>query len=134
MDTSYEWDIAVCGLNCARCGIYQAHQNKDRAWQTRIGKDIFGENADIQPETIRCDRCRGSLKIHWNEHCALRKCAEEKGHTYCFQCDEFICDKLETFSQTHHGRTVENMKEMKEIGVDAWLQKQREKGPAVMCP
>lgn len=134
MDTSEEWDIAVCGLNCARCGIYQASYNKDREWQKRIGKSIFGEDADINPETIRCGGCRGSLEIHWSEDCNLRKCAEEKGHTYCFECDDFVCDKLEEFGKGRHGRTVENMKEMKEIGVDAWLKKQQKKGPPVMCP
>jgi hypothetical protein len=137
MDASEEWDIAVCGLNCPRCGIHQAYNNKDREWQVRIGKDIFGEDADIDPETIRCGGCRGSLEIHWSENCNLRKCAEERGHTYCFECDDFVCEKLEDFGSHgpgFHARTVENMKQMKEIGLNAWLLKQQEKGPAVMCP
>ena len=131
-----EWDIAVCGLNCARCGIHQAYTTQDTAWQTRIGKDIFGDEATIDPAAIRCGRCRGDVSIHWSADCTLRRCAEAKGHRYCFQCDEFICDKLVDFAktQTHHQRTVANLQEMKAIGVEAWVRKQQQKGPAVMCP
>jgi hypothetical protein len=94
IDDTDEWDIAVCGLNCAQCPIYQAHKNKDRAWQTRIGKSIVGENTDIKPETITCDRCRGSLEMHWSRECNLRMCVEEKGYTYCYEYDEFVWEKL----------------------------------------
>jgi hypothetical protein len=92
MDNSEKWDISVCGLNCAKCSIYQAFNNNNVEWQTRIGKSIFSEDTEIKPETITCDRCRGSLEIHWSPNCNLRMCAEEKGHRYCFQCEDFVCE------------------------------------------
>jgi hypothetical protein len=137
MDASDEWDIAVCGLNCARCSIYQAYVNKDREWIVRIGKSIFGEDADIKPETITCEKCRGSLETHWSPDCNLRRRGEERGHSYCFQCEDFVCEKLEEFGSNgtgNHSRTVENMKDMKEIGLDAWVKKQQNKGQAIFCP
>ena len=135
-DTS-DWELAVCGLNCAKCPIHQAYKNKDREGQRRISTAIFGDDTDIKPEAIACDTCRGSVETHWSPNCHVRTCAEEKGHTYCFQCAEFVCDHLRDFSgdgPDHHRRTVDNLKHMKAIGVAAWLRKQREKGPAVFCP
>jgi hypothetical protein len=99
-----------------------------------MAKAIFGEDTKIDPDSITCDRCRGSLDRHWSGDCKLRICAEERGYRYCFQCDDFICKKLVEFSKTHHGRTVDNMKEMKKIGLYNWLKKQKKKGQAVMCP
>ncbi len=34
----------------------------------------------------------------------------------------------------HHRRAVENMKRIKEMGLEAWVEEQREKGPPMFCP
>ena len=102
-----EWDISVCGLNCARCRLR--------------------ESGD-------CGGCRGSLDDHWSPGCQFLPCAREKGHTYCFECDQFPCDKLKAFAADgyeHHRLAVENLKSMKELGLETWIAHQ----PAVMfCP
>ena len=62
---------------------------------------------------------------------------QEKNHRYCFECNDFPCEKLEESSSdgnAHHRRTVENMKTMKEIGLDAWIKDQKKKDPCVFCP
>jgi hypothetical protein len=136
IDTS-DWELAVCGLNCAKCHIHQAYKNEDRKGQWRISTAIFGDDIDIKPGAIACDTCRGSLETHWSPNCRLRTCAEAKGPAYCFQCAAFVCDHLRDFSgdgPEHHRRTVDNLTHMKAIDVAAWLQKQYEKGPAVFCP
>jgi len=102
-----DWDISVCGLNCARC-------------TTAVRGD--------------CKGCRGPLNQCWSDACEFRPCAEIKGHQYCFQCDDFPCGKLLEFASDgydHHRITVENMKRMREIGLEAWIAEQ----PKVMyCP
>jgi hypothetical protein len=35
---------------------------------------------------------------------------------------------------SHHKRTVENLKEMKEIGIDALIVEQKKKGKPLFCP
>ena len=63
-----------------------------------------------------------------------RPCAREKGHKYCFGGKEFPCEKLRAFASDgheHHRLAVENMKRMREIGLENWLAEQ----PEVMsCP
>jgi hypothetical protein len=61
-------------------------------------------------------------------------CAQSRGHRYCFQCDEFPCEKLQVFASDgydHHRQTVENLKAMKEMGLKQWLEQHPE--PA-FCP
>jgi len=94
------WDISVCGLNCAKCKL-------------RI--------AD------KCGGCRGPVERNWSPKCEFRPCAEAKGHRYCFECAEFPCDKIEAFASDghdHHRLAVENMKRMKELGLERWIAQQ----------
>ena len=104
-----DWDISVCGLNCAKCRLFQS-----------------GE----------CGKCRGLLEVHWSPNCRFLPCARQKGNRYCFECDDFICEKLGEFASdgiAHHKRTVENMKEMREIGVEAWTEEKNSKGQCMFC-
>lgn len=102
-----EWDISVCGLNCAKCSLY--HNNQ-------------------------CGKCRGDLEVHWSPDCRFLPCATDKGLQYCSECDGFPCEKLEEFASdgyAHHKQTVENMKRMKEIGIEAWIAEQEK---CTFCP
>lgn len=102
-----EWDISVCGLNCVKCKKYQSNE---------------------------CGKCRGRLETHNSPNCVFLPCAREKGHQYCFECDEFPCKNLEDFASDgfgHHKQTVENMKKMKEIGIKNWIAEQER---CMYCP
>lgn len=133
---TFEWNIAVCGLNCAKCPIYQAHHSHDIKFQRRISRSILGDNSKHPSETIKCDGCRGAPELHWSPECTFKPCAAEKGHTYCFECDNFPCTKLVSFAKSipHHKRTIENMKRMREVGLERWIQEQREKGQCLFSP
>ena len=102
-----EWNITICGLNCARCGLFKAN---------------------------KCGGCRGAIERHWSPGCKMRSCALGRGHTYCFECGDFPCENVLSFAGdgfSHHKTTVENMKRMKTIGIQAWIDAQ----PAVLfCP
>lgn len=95
------WDVAVCGLNCAACGLLASGD---------------------------CAGCRGPLDRHWSADCAFLACARAKGLRYCFECEACPCDKLEAFAadgHAHHRQTVANLKEIKAVGLKAWLARQR---------
>ena len=97
-----DWDVSVCGLNCAKCKLL--------------------EKGD-------CAGCRGPLDKHWSPGCQFLPCAQDKGHRYCFECDDFPCDKLEAFASDgheHHRLAVENLKAMKAMGLEAWIAQQPE--------
>jgi len=102
-----EWDVSVCGLNCIKCKKYISNE---------------------------CRKCRGRLEAQPSPKCEILTCATEKGHQYCFECDEFPCRKVDDYSSdgyAHHKQTVENMKKIKEIGLENWIAKQEK---CMFCP
>jgi hypothetical protein len=136
---SGEWVVAVCGLNCAKCDVYLAGHGNEKLrgeivqWLLERGS----KPEEIKPEEITCGGCRSPLNIHWSPDCELLSCAKQKGYQYCFECTHFPCEKLQKFSsdgRAHHKRTVENMRRMKEIGLEAWIAQQNQKGLCVFCP
>lgn len=85
-------------------------------------------------EKIGCDGCRCPSEKSWSEDCPMQSCAAEKGHTVCFECSNFPCEHLEKFASDgapHHKRTVENLAEMRRIGLDEWIRRRREPS---FCP
>jgi hypothetical protein len=65
------------------------------------------------------------------------KCTGERRLQYCFECEDFPCSILDEFSSdgvSHHGRTVKNMKRMKEIGLETWIAEKEREGQCKFCP
>ena len=124
-------------MNCAVCDIMLAGKGDEEKRKEIM--DWFKEErgVDVGPEAIVCTGCRGGLDAHWSPDCSMRLCARSKGHDHCFQCRDFVCEKLDSFAGDgvyHHRRSVENMKRIKKMGIEAWLEEQREKGQPVFCP
>jgi len=134
---SKDWLISVCGLNCAACDIHQAYLGNQKVRNEIVEWFRKERNKIVKPEQIKCEGCRGSIDVHWSPDCKMMLCARKKGVQYCFQCSEFPCTILNEFSSdgiSHHRRTVENLKKMKEIGLEAWIAEQKRKGECLFCP
>lgn len=132
-----KWDISVCGLNCAKCDIYEAGHGNKKLMGEILEWFRKERNETLIPDQIRCDGCRGSLDTHWSSDCKMMLCAKKKELQHCFQCRDFPCSILNEFCSDgvpHHKRTVENLKRMKEIGLKAWIDEQRRKGQCLFCP
>jgi len=132
-----EWDISICGLNCAKCDIYQAAHGNDKLRDEIVNWFREKHNKIVKPEQIICEGCRGPLDDHWSPKCKLMLCARNKGLQYCFQCEDFPCVNVNKFSSDdifHHRRTIENLKRMKKIGIKGWIAEQKRKGQCVFCP
>jgi superfamily I DNA and/or RNA helicase len=59
----------------------------------------------------------------------LRTCTLSKNKKYCFEGSDFVCNKLNRFVKDeigHHKRKIENMKEMKKLGLKRWISQQKE--------
>jgi predicted amidophosphoribosyltransferase len=96
----------------------------------------------VPVEEIRCDGC---LSDHVYGPCTdcrhgFRRCAEEKKVTWCFQCPDFPCKRLEDFSKIHvvngiwhHKRIIENLQFMKDRGIDEWVKQQEKEGACPSC-
>jgi hypothetical protein len=132
-----DWDVSICGLNCAQCDMYQAGHGDEKLRNEIVEWFEKERNEIVKSEQIRCEGCRGSLDAHWSSDCKMMSCANKKGLEYCFQCGDFPCKMLTDFASdgiSHHKRTVENLKRMKEIGIDAWIAEQKKKGQLTFCP
>ncbi len=122
-----EWNISVCGLNCAACYFLKAWQGDNAKQQEIVDwfKRDYGK--DITPEQTMCIGCRAPKKTHWSPNYVLKNCAEEKQLTHCYECPEFICTKLETFTNDgheSHRKAVDNLKQIKESGLETWINEQ----------
>jgi hypothetical protein len=134
---SKDWAIAFCGLNCAKCDIYEAGHGNEKKRDEMLAWFKQERNRILKPEQITCEGCRGQLDAHWSEDCKMMLCAKKKGVQYCFGCTDFPCSLLNAFASDgapHHKKTVEHLKRMKEIGLDAWIAEQEKNGKCEFCP
>jgi hypothetical protein len=132
-----EWNLSVCGLNCAKCDIYEAGHGNEKLRNEIVEWFKKERHESVKPEKVTCEGCRGPLSSHWSEDCKMMLCAKEKGHKYCFECASFPCEVLSKFGAdgvSHHKKTVENLKTMRKIGLEAWIKEQNKKGSATFCP
>ena len=104
--------IAICGLDCAKCDAYIATKNDDQALREKTAK-LWSElnNAPIQPEHINCDGCRmnGRKTVFCDCLCPVRQCALSKGFETCGDCPEKdSCPKVGAIWQ-HNPQAKENV-------------------------
>ena len=129
-----DWDIAVCGLNCAKCPLYLIPDDREAAenvlyWFKEQGwlDDKITVEEFMKENGRECEGCRGPKDKRWTPDCFFVNCANEKGHETCADCDCFPCEKLIKFANDgapHHAKTVANLKRIKEIGMASFLKSQ----------
>lgn len=128
------WMIGACGLNCARCDIYLASHGDEgkrlgiQTWFTKM------RGRDIALQSIRCEGCGSAPEECWCKDCAMQRCASDRGHRHCFECEGFPCEHLREFAadgSEHHRRTVENLSEMRRLGLEEWIRRHPEPS---FCP
>ena len=122
-----DWDLSICGLNCAKCDMYLASHGDEALREELL--NWFKENIDPSIEDISCEKCRGPTNQCWSDDCKMRSCAMKRGFQHCFQCPDFVCEFVKDFAAAdmdHHKRTVENMIKVKEIGLKKWISLQKE--------
>lgn len=92
--------IACCGLDCVRCGAYQATQANDdekRAAVAREWSERYG--VEVTPEQINCDGCLsdGQKFYYCSDMCEIRRCCVLRELPSCAACAEYACEKLGEF-------------------------------------
>ena len=93
--------IAYCGLVCTDCSAYIATQANDRAALEQVAARWRAEfdTPDITAEFATCDGCLtddGRHCGHYSE-CEIRACSMARGVANCAYCDDYACEKLESF-------------------------------------
>lgn len=134
--------IAPCGLNCRKClanvrGEIAGHSIE---LQKLLGNfDIYAERFSSFHPIYKnypsfkkllshlakpdCNGCRqGTCKY---PNCGVAECYKNKGVDFCFQCDEFPCEKT-NFDPHLKARWIKTNKRMKEIGVESYYEETKD--------
>ncbi len=92
---------APCGLYCGVCGIYRATVTNDQKLKEKLAK-AYGD----APEKINCRGCLSRTVYWYCSACPVKSCAAEKKLEGCHQCNQFPCDKIETFPVEEGKRNI----------------------------
>ena len=129
---------ATCGLFCGDCPVYLAPRIGDREKIADIAKA-----EELLETDVICDGCLSDRVFGPCQDCSqhgFRFCAAEHGVTWCFECDQFPCDRLEQFLEvhvvngiSHHSRVIEELKDMKKHGPEAWVIRREAESRCSAC-
>lgn len=112
-DDTIKKTIAPCGLCCETCF---AHVNGDirklsiqlkeklgnfhinaKRFETLLDEPIFEKYADFKEmlDYLAAENCHGcrNEQCRLFKNCGVRLCHQNKGVDFCYQCDEFPCDR-----------------------------------------
>ena len=134
--------LAPCGLNCRKCFAFSEGDISfhSKELQKLLGNfDIYAERfSAFLPEfkdypsfkrllayfaSTDCTGCRrGTCKY---PNCGVIDCYKVKGVDFCFQCDDFPCDKT-NFDPHLEKRWIRINTRMGEIGVEAYYEETKD--------
>ena len=127
--------VGFCGLYCDSCTMYRAfHDNNPKILKEAPKKfqHRFGfENAGLK--TVACDGCRSPDPHEYCASCEIRKCVQEKHLEWCFECNQYPCQRLYNFESFWRMPIVSNLNQIREIGIEAWLIKQKTEWQCEAC-
>ena len=99
--------FAACGLNCGLCPRYYTEGSS------------------------RCPGCAGEGFLEVHPSCGILSCCQRKGYEYCFECDEFPCNKFDSWGDADsfitHKNYVSDMEKAKRMGIEAYRAEMDEK-------
>lgn len=125
--------LAPCGVDCVRCADYEHGDIKQLSLNLIQLLDNYGRVARMKAETkplfnkysqfaeiltsfsqASCSGCRGENVLCFIK-CTAKTCHKEKSVDFCFQCDEYPCDKQ--FANRLREHWKQRNDRMKEIGI-----------------
>lgn len=130
--------LAPCGLSCRKCYAYS--MGEIRIHSTKLQELLGSFNRYAERFSVflpvfksypsfkellayftkaNCNGCRKGTCIYPN--CGVITCYQNKGVDFCFQCDEFPCEKT-NFDPDLKRRWIQMNNRMKEIGVESYYQ------------
>jgi len=134
--------LAPCGLNCHKCFAFSDGAIKHLCLMLECSLGSFDRYAERFSNFLPvfkhypdfkellsyftkadCQGCRSGTCKYPN--CGVIKCYIKKGVDFCFQCDEFPCEKT-NFDPDLKKRWVQMNRRMKEVGVEAYFEETKD--------
>lgn len=89
--------LTKCGYRCDRCLAFKKNIEKQdqRAALSDGWYDIYGFR--IEPQNIMCEGCVSSENpILIDKNCPVRPCVVSKSITNCSECEDYVCENLDS--------------------------------------
>jgi hypothetical protein len=135
--------LAPCGLNCEKCFAFENGEIHFHAakLKTLLGSfDRYAERFSTLIDPVfenyssfksllthftggDCRGCRRGTCEY--KTCGVISCYQKKGVDFCFQCDEFPCEKT-NFDPDLKKRWIRMNNRMSEIGVEAYFEETKD--------
>jgi len=134
--------LAPCGLNCRKCFANSNGEIRKSSikLQELLGSfDRYAERFSTFLPVFKnypsfkellmylteknCNGCRKGSCLY--PDCGVRDCYKSKGVDFCFQCDEFPCEKT-NFDPDLKRRWIQMNNKMREIGIKSFYQKTKD--------
>ena len=136
--------LSPCGLSCETCF---AHVDGDirryslklkeklgnfapyaQRFETLLGLPIFKKYPDFKEmlDYLASENCKGCRNEQCKlfKNCGVRPCHQEKQVDYCFQCDEFPCNRT-NFDERLNKIWVLINEKIKETGLEQFYEKNK---------
>lgn len=116
--------LTKCGLYCGACSSMLLH---DKA----LGDESLAM-LELEYQDEPCAGCASGV----NPDCEFIHCNREHGSECCAFCAEFPCAMITKFAHdewAHHIDVIDNLHRIKEIGMDAWLEEQKQQWSCPQC-
>lgn len=111
--------ISSCGFNCALC-VYNQRNEKEKGY------------------CAGCDAKGGIKKVRCT-NCALKTCHPQQiaNIRFCYECDEFPCQKLKRLDKKYIKRAntsmIANLKYIQQNGMEAFLESETNRWKCKNC-
>lgn len=126
--------IAYCGLYCGGCSFKVAHEENNFRHILSMPERYSRVKEELKDKPMpECPGCRLDNQCG---DCAMRDCAREKELDHCALCADFPCEKITAFQSDgvpHHSEIIENLKLLRELGEEAWLERQKNQFTCSTC-
>jgi hypothetical protein len=111
--------VSRCGVNCGLCVGY------------------FGYNMDGTKKDAPCGGCRTMEDLCGFVKNNCKKLAPKSVIAYCFECSDFPCENMKKadkyYSQKYGASLIENLKYIKNHGLEAFTKREKEKWKCQTC-
>lgn len=109
--------LAYCGLYCEQCSFKTAHDEQDKKHLENIPYKFVQKDLS----EYNCGGCKGYCICG---ACKIKECASLKNIDSCAECKIFPCENIKKFENDgmpHHKKGVENLKKIRQYGIEAWF-------------
>jgi hypothetical protein len=129
--------VGICGLYCGSCPSYLAYRKNDIEYMEKRSVE-----KGLSLDELCCDGCLSGNVAADCKDCkhGFRGCAAKKQVSWCFECDEFPCQRLKDFTGvhvvngiSHHKDVIDDLQYMKKHGVGEWVKIQDKEARCSGC-